>query len=187
MSFSPLRRLWSGRITTSPSPVCRCATSRRIRRRSSKGPVLPEFEILVRLTGIALGMGAEADPDQLAGASLMAAVHEAVSNPESAMAGRDPAEILSMLGDRPWPEKFLDLMLRLGHRGDGFGANPEGLSLGSAGGESPWHRLRTPRAPAGPDPRDRVGQGRPDPRPDRGGPSPPARTDRSGARPRNSC
>ena len=59
----------------------------------------------------------------------MAAVQEAVSNPESAVAGRDPAEILTMLGDRPWPEKFLDLMLRLGHRGDGFGANPDGLSL----------------------------------------------------------
>jgi anaerobic selenocysteine-containing dehydrogenase len=94
-----------------------------------EGSGLPEFEILVRLTGIALGMGAEADPDQLAGASLMAAVQEAVSSPESAVAGRDPAEILAMLGDRPWPERFLDLLLRLGHRGDGFGANPDGLSL----------------------------------------------------------
>lgn len=94
-----------------------------------EGSGLPEFEILVRLTGIALGLGAEADPDMLAGASLMAAVQEAVSNPESAIAGRDPAEIVTMLGDRPWPEKFLDLLLRLGHRGDGFGANPDGLSL----------------------------------------------------------
>ena len=94
-----------------------------------EGSEMAEFEILVRLTGIALGMGATADPDQLAGASLMAAVQEAVSNPESAVAGRDPVEILTMLGDRPWPEKFLDLLLRLGHRGDGFGANPEGLSL----------------------------------------------------------
>ena len=94
-----------------------------------EGSGMAEFEILVRLTGIALGMGAGADPDQLAGASLMAAVQEAVSNPDSTVAGRDPAEILTMLGDRPWPEKFLDLLLRLGHRGDGFGANPEGLSL----------------------------------------------------------
>lgn len=36
---------------------------------------------------------------------------------------------MAMLGDRPWAERFLDLMLRLGHRGDGFGANPEGLTL----------------------------------------------------------
>ena len=90
---------------------------------------LPEFDILVRLTGIALGMGAGADADQLAGASLMAAVQEAVSDPESPIAGRDPAEIWGMLGERPWPERFLDLMLRLGHRGDGFGVNPDGLSL----------------------------------------------------------
>lgn len=90
---------------------------------------LDEFAILVKLTGIALGMGAEADPDQLAAASLMAAVQEAVSGSDSVIAGRDPGEILAMLGQRPWPERFLDLMLRLGHRGDGFGANPEGLTL----------------------------------------------------------
>ena len=90
---------------------------------------LAEFDILVRLTGIALGMGADADPDQLAGASLMAAIQEAVSDPGSPIVGRDPAEILAMLGTRPWPERFLDLMLRLGHRGDGFGVNPDGLSL----------------------------------------------------------
>ncbi|HSL26766.1 MAG TPA: molybdopterin dinucleotide binding domain-containing protein, partial [Acidimicrobiia bacterium] len=88
-----------------------------------------EFEILARLTAIALGMGAAADPDQLAGASLLAAVQEAVSTPDSIVAGRDPAEIMSMLGERPWPERFLDLMLRLGHRGDGFGARPGGLTL----------------------------------------------------------
>ena len=93
------------------------------------GSGMAEFEILVRLTGIALGLGAAADADQLAGASLMAAVQEAVSNPESNVAGRDAAEVLSMLGDRPWPERFLDLLLRLGHRGDGFGAVPDGLSL----------------------------------------------------------
>jgi anaerobic selenocysteine-containing dehydrogenase len=90
---------------------------------------LDEFAILVKLTGIALGMGAGADSDQLAGASLMASVQEAVSSSDSVIAGRDPAEILAMLGERPWPERFLDLMLRLGHRGDGFGADPEGLTL----------------------------------------------------------
>ncbi len=90
---------------------------------------LDEFAILVKLTGIALGMGSEADPDQLAGASLMASLQEAVSSSDSVITGRDPAEIMAMLGDRPWAERFLDLMLRLGHRGDGFGANPEGLTL----------------------------------------------------------
>jgi anaerobic selenocysteine-containing dehydrogenase len=90
---------------------------------------LDEFSILVKLTGIALGMGADADPDQLAAATLMSQVQEAVTNPDSAITGRDAGEIMVLLGNRPWPERFLDLMLRLGHRGDGFGANPEGLSL----------------------------------------------------------
>jgi len=90
---------------------------------------LDEFTILVKLTAIALGMGADADPDQLAAASLMTLVQQAVSSADSPVTGRDPAEILGALGDRPWPERFLDLMLRLGHRGDGFGANPDGLSL----------------------------------------------------------
>ena len=90
---------------------------------------LNEFSILVKLTGIALGMGADADPDQLAAATLMGQVQEAVTNPDSVIAGRDAAEIMALLGDRSWPERFLDIMLRLGHRGDAFGANPEGLSL----------------------------------------------------------
>lgn len=87
-----------------------------------------EFEILVKLTGIALGMGV-VDADMLAGASLMTAVQEAVGNPNSSINGRDAGEIMSMLGDGPWPERFLDLMLRTGHRGDGFGADPDGLTL----------------------------------------------------------
>ncbi|HKX74036.1 MAG TPA: molybdopterin-dependent oxidoreductase [Acidimicrobiia bacterium] len=90
---------------------------------------MTEFEILVRLTGIALGMGAEADPDQLAEMALMGEIQKAVSDPESTIAGRDPGEIMALVSAGPWPERFLDLMLRTGHRGDGFGANPEGLTL----------------------------------------------------------
>ena len=90
---------------------------------------MSEFEILVRLTGIALGMGAGVDPDQLAGAALMGEIQKAVSSHDSPISGRDPIEIMAMLGDRPWPERFLDLMLRAGHRGDGFGVNPDGLTL----------------------------------------------------------
>jgi anaerobic selenocysteine-containing dehydrogenase len=89
---------------------------------------LSEFDILVKLTGIALGMGV-ADADMLAGASLMAAVQEAVGNPNSSVSGRDAGEIMSMLGNGHWPERFLDLMIRTGHRGDAFGADPDGLTL----------------------------------------------------------
>jgi anaerobic selenocysteine-containing dehydrogenase len=90
---------------------------------------MAEFEVLARLTAIALGLGPDADTDLLAAGALMISIQESVANPESPISGRDPAEIMEMLGERAWPERFLDLMLRTGHRGDGFGADPEGLSL----------------------------------------------------------
>ena len=91
-----------------------------------------EFEILIRLAAIAAGPGAEADPDPaaLATATLAAEIAKAVDDPTSPIRGRDTAEIERALGDRPVEERLLDLMLRTGHRGDGFGARPDGISLG---------------------------------------------------------
>jgi len=88
-----------------------------------------EFEILVKLSAIAGGLGPDADPNLLAAAALAAAIQAEVQKPDSPIRGRDPGEILNALGDRPWPERSLDLMLRVGHRGDHFGANPGGLTL----------------------------------------------------------
>lgn len=94
------------------------------------GPGRPsEFEILVRLTAIAAGFGAGADPAVLAEAALAQQVGRAVSREGSPVHGRDPDELLALLGDRPAEERILDLLLRTGHRGDGFGAVPGGLSL----------------------------------------------------------
>jgi anaerobic selenocysteine-containing dehydrogenase len=88
-----------------------------------------EFQILVRLAAIAAGLGVAADPDELAGATLAGRVAEAVADPQSSIHGRDADEIVAALGDRPAEERLLDLLLRTGHRGDGFGARPGGLSL----------------------------------------------------------
>jgi anaerobic selenocysteine-containing dehydrogenase len=88
-----------------------------------------EFEILVRLAAIAGGLGADADPTALATATLAARIDEATGDPSSPLHGRDAGEILAALGDRPPEEMLLDLLLRTGHRGDGFGAVGEGLSL----------------------------------------------------------
>jgi hypothetical protein len=52
-----------------------------------------------------------------------------VQKPGSPISGRDPIEILDALGDRPWPERNLDFLLRIGNRGDHFGAVPGGLTL----------------------------------------------------------
>lgn len=90
---------------------------------------LSEFEAIVALTGIAAGMGSDADPAALAEAALAAQVQSAVGAADSPINGRDPDEILKELAVWPIPERFLDLMIRTGHRGDGFGGNPEGMTL----------------------------------------------------------
>ncbi len=99
-------------------------------------PVLPlddgqldEWEILARLALVLQGMGATADPaivDELVVQSLVKA---AVGDEHGPVAGRDPDEIVAALGDRRGPERLIDLMLRTGPYGDGFGARPGGLSL----------------------------------------------------------
>src|SRR5690606_17959083 len=90
---------------------------------------LDEWKIIARLALIAQGMGADADPavvDDLVVQTLVGAAVGAESGP---VAGRDAAEIRAELGDRTGPERLLDLMLRTGPYGDGFGANPDGLTL----------------------------------------------------------
>src|SRR6202035_2782086 len=54
---------------------------------------------------------------------------KAVSRRGSNVEGRDADELLQMLATRRGPERVLDLMLRTGPYGDGFGADPDGLSL----------------------------------------------------------
>ena len=88
-----------------------------------------EFEILVRLAAIAGGLGAEADVAALTESTIAARVAASVADPASPIHGRDPDEIGVALGDRPPEERLLDLMLRTGHRGDAFGARPDGVSL----------------------------------------------------------
>ncbi|HVR31648.1 MAG TPA: molybdopterin dinucleotide binding domain-containing protein, partial [Acidimicrobiia bacterium] len=90
---------------------------------------LSEFEAIVALTAIALGMGSTADPSSVAEAALAARVQSAVSDPESPIHDRDADEILKELAPWPLPERFLDLLIRTGYCGDGFGADPDGMTL----------------------------------------------------------
>jgi anaerobic selenocysteine-containing dehydrogenase len=91
---------------------------------------MTEFDILVKLTAIAAGMGPEAEPAFLAEATLAQMIQSGVDDPGSPIHGRDPSEISAALGDRPAVERILDLMIRTGSRGDGFGSDPGGLNLG---------------------------------------------------------
>jgi anaerobic selenocysteine-containing dehydrogenase len=47
----------------------------------------------------------------------------------SRVAGRDPGELLTELEPRRGPERVLDFLLRTGPYGDGFGADPDGMTL----------------------------------------------------------
>ena len=108
-----------------------------------------EWDTLLRLANIASGAGADADPHVLDDAIVAGLVEKAVRRPESNVAGRDAAELLAQLAPREGPERLLDLMLRTGPYGDGFGADPEGLSLARL--ESAPHGIDlgplTPRLP----------------------------------------
>ena len=99
-------------------------------------PVLPleegqldEWHILARLALLAQGMGAGADPAIVDDLTVRALVGAAVADETGPIAGREVDEIVALLGERTGPERLLDLMLRTGPYGDGFGARPGGLTL----------------------------------------------------------
>ena len=90
---------------------------------------MAEAEILLRLANVVAGQGASADPAALDDAVVAGLVQKAVQRTGSNVEGRDPGELLAALSSRQGPERILDLMLRTGPYGDGFGADPSGLSL----------------------------------------------------------
>jgi anaerobic selenocysteine-containing dehydrogenase len=101
-------------------------------------PVLPlddgrpdEWELIAKVALLAQGAGVEADPSVVDDLAIAALVRSAVTDEQSPVHGRDPDEVLAELskGGRRGPERMLDLMLRSGPFGDGFGANPGGASL----------------------------------------------------------
>ncbi len=56
-------------------------------------------------------------------------VQGSVGDETSPIHGRDAEEILEALAPRRGPERILDFLLRTGPYGEGFGADPDGLSL----------------------------------------------------------
>jgi anaerobic selenocysteine-containing dehydrogenase len=112
---------------------------------------LDEWEVLARLALIAQGMGADADAaavDDLMAGSLAAA---AVADEHGPVHGRDPQELLDALAPRTGPARLVDLMIRTGPYGDGFGAEPDGLTLDRLVAEPHGVDLGplTPRVPEG--------------------------------------
>ncbi|MBA3263082.1 MAG: molybdopterin-dependent oxidoreductase [Thermoleophilaceae bacterium] len=88
-----------------------------------------EWEVFLRLAGVLAGQGPNADGAALDDLVISTFVQREVGDPGSRVAGREPAELLEALEPRRGPERVLDFMLRVGPYGDGFGAEPEGLTL----------------------------------------------------------
>ncbi|HWP66190.1 MAG TPA: molybdopterin oxidoreductase family protein [Candidatus Limnocylindria bacterium] len=88
-----------------------------------------EWESLLIVAAIALGQGAGADVAALDEFVVRQQIESITKAPDSLLAGRSPDDILAALAPRRGPERLLDLMLRTGPYGDGFGARPGGLSL----------------------------------------------------------
>lgn len=88
---------------------------------------LDESTILARLTLIALG---EPDaPARLIDDRVIAqTLAKAVQDPESSVYQRDPAELIGLLHGSNTTEQRLDMLLRLGAYGEGFGNGPVHVS-----------------------------------------------------------
>ncbi|HEV7523615.1 MAG TPA: molybdopterin-dependent oxidoreductase [Acidimicrobiia bacterium] len=90
---------------------------------------VPEWRSMLRLAGVIGGQGAHADVDALDDLVVAGLVTKAVARRGSNVEGSDADELSKALATRRGPERVLDVMLRTGPYGDGFGANPDGLSL----------------------------------------------------------
>jgi len=94
-----------------------------------EGTVPEEWETLLRLSGVVTGQGPDVDVEALDQFVVQTVVQRELSSPGSRVAGREPAELIAALEPRRGPERALDFMLRVGPYGDGFGAEPKGLTL----------------------------------------------------------
>jgi anaerobic selenocysteine-containing dehydrogenase len=115
-------------------------------------PEMPdEWRTLLRLAGVAAGMGPDADVDALDEQVALEVARREASDAHSPVAGRDPGELLAELRDaagqpRRGPERLLDLMLRCGPYRltlADLEAAPHGIDLGPLEPRLP-EMLRTP-------------------------------------------
>ena len=88
-----------------------------------------EWEVMLRLAAIAAGQGPDADIEAWDELVIRTMIGREVALAGSPIEGRAADDILEALGDRRGPERLVDFMLRVGPFGDGFGADPDGLTL----------------------------------------------------------
>jgi len=88
-----------------------------------------EWEALLRLAAIVMGAGTRTPVEALDDLVASQVIQRETRLTGSPVEGRDPAELLATLAPRRGPERLLDFLLRVGPYGDGFGAEPGGLTL----------------------------------------------------------
>jgi anaerobic selenocysteine-containing dehydrogenase len=88
-----------------------------------------EWKTVLQLAGIFAGKGSNADIAALDDEAVTKMIEQESRLETSPIHGRDTSDILAELSSSRGPERVLDLKLRTGPYGDGFGANPDGLTL----------------------------------------------------------
>jgi anaerobic selenocysteine-containing dehydrogenase len=88
-----------------------------------------EWELFLRLAAVAAGQGPHADLDALDDLVVATLVQREQALPGSRVAGWEPGELIEALEPRRGPDRALDFLLRVGPYGDGFGTEPDGLTL----------------------------------------------------------
>jgi len=88
-----------------------------------------EWEVLLRLAAICAGQGAHANIESLDELAARQVLDRGLKSPATPAKGIEEDAAWKMLAGRRGPERMLDIMLRTGPFGDGFGVRPDGLSL----------------------------------------------------------
>jgi anaerobic selenocysteine-containing dehydrogenase len=88
-----------------------------------------ESDILARFTLLLHGAGADADPELVHEQMLNGLLEHAACNPASNVFGRDVAEMRAMVIGGSAEERLVDVYVRTGPWGDGFGASADGITL----------------------------------------------------------
>jgi anaerobic selenocysteine-containing dehydrogenase len=83
-----------------------------------------EWEILAKLALIASGLGPDADPSIVGELMLSGAIQKAADS--SGLPADSVAELVAK-GDRPYPDRVVDVMIRTGTYGDQFGTTAAGF------------------------------------------------------------
>ena len=93
---------------------------------------LDESDILLRLTAIAFSIasgGPEPTVGEVDDLIAFTVAQQACTDEASRCHGREPVDLLAATAPRRGVERLLDLRIRSGPYGDGFGAFPDGLTL----------------------------------------------------------